>query len=127
MGLNAFIDPVKLQETPRLFTALAEWLAVFVYFNIYKRRRNDTKVYVIQCISSAVIQVAFQYIAGLLPIGFWIPSMIVAVGLMYMHLYIVLDIKPRDCGVITTHAFVLAELAASLYIQLYVWCAKITE
>ncbi len=127
MGLDAFIDPVKLQETPRLFTALAEWLAVFVYFYIYKRKKTETKVFVLQCVASAIIQVAFQYVAGLLPIGFWIPSMVVAVALMYMHLYIVLDIKPKDCGVITTHAFVLAEFAASLYIQLYVWWSRLTD
>ncbi|WP_304175209.1 ATP-binding protein [Pseudobutyrivibrio ruminis] len=53
--------------------------------------------------------------------------MIGAVGLMYFSLYIVLDIKPRDCAVLTTHAFVLAEFAASLYKQLYVWSVKITE
>ena len=121
MDLHAFLDPVKLQDTPRLFTAIAEWLAVFVYFNIYKRRRHD-KVYVFQCIGTLAIQIIYQFIAGLLPIEFWIPSMIGAVVLMYLSLYYVLDIKPKDCGVITTHAFVLAEFAASLYIQLYVWC-----
>ena len=121
MDLHAFLDPVKLQDTPRLFTAIAEWLAVFVYFNIYKRRRHD-KVYVFQCIGTLLMQVLYQFIAGLLPLEFWIPSMIGAVGLMYFSLYYVLDIKPKDCGVITTHAFVLAEFAASLYIQLYVWC-----
>ena len=127
MNLSAFLDPANLQDTPRLFTAIAEWLAVFVYFNIYKRRRHETGFYIMQCVFSLVIQVAFQFIAGLLPLGFWIPSMIVAVALMYLHLYLVLDIKPKDCGVITTHAFVLAEFAASLYIQLYVWFEKITQ
>ena len=126
MNWQAFIDPVKLQETPRLFTAIAEWLAVFVYFNIYKRRRHD-KIYVLQCIAALLIQVAFQFVAGILPLGFWIPTMIGAVGLMYLELYLVLDIKPKDCGVITTHAFVLAEFAASLYIQLYVWAVRITD
>jgi signal transduction histidine kinase len=124
MDLHAFLDPVKLQDTPRLFTAIAEWLAVFVYFNIYKRRRHDY-VYVIQCVLTFVLVTAFQFIAGLLPIGLWIPSMIIAVGLMFLSLYVVLDIKPKDCGVITTHAFVLAEFAASLYEQLYVWYVRI--
>ena len=126
MDLHAFLDPVKLQDTPRLFTAIAEWLAVFVYFNIYKRRRHD-KVYVFQCIGTLAIQIIYQFIAGLLPIEFWIPCMMGAVALMYASLYFVLDIKPRDCGVITTHAFVLAEFAASLYIQLYVWCVYFSD
>ncbi len=120
MNFSSFLNPVALQDTPRLFTAIAEWLAVFVYFNIY-RRRSHGKDYVLQCMIALIIQVVFQFIAGLLPLWFWIPSMAVAVGLMYLSLYIVLDIKPRDCGVLTTHAFVLAEFAASLYKQLHVW------
>ena len=120
MIFSSFLNPAALQDTPRLFTAIAEWLAVFVYFNIYKRR-NTGKLYVIQCVASFIIMVGFQFVAGLLPLGFWIPTMIGAVGLIYLALLGVLDIKPKDCGVLTTHAFVLAEFAASLYRQLYVW------
>ncbi len=127
MGLHAFIDPIQIQDTPRLFTAVGEWLAVFVYFNIYKRRFTNRRSYALKCVLSLLIQILFQFVAGLLPLGFWIPSMVGAVALMYLHLYFVLDIKPKDCGVLTTRAFVLAEFAASLYAQLYVWGAWITE
>ena len=120
MDFSSFLDPKALQDTPRLFTAIAEWLAVFVYFNIYKRDSHG-KVYVLQCAGTLLLQMGFQFVAGILPIEFWIPSMVGAVVLMYLSLYIVLDIKPKDCGVITTHAFVLAEFAASLYKQLEVW------
>ena len=120
MDFSSFLDPKALQDTPRLFTAIAEWLAVFVYFNIYKRNSHG-KVYVLQCAGTLLLQMGFQFVAGILPIEFWIPSMVGAVVLMYLSLYIVLDIKPKDCGVITTHAFVLAEFAASLYKQLEVW------
>jgi len=51
--------------------------------------------------------------------------MIVAVAIMYFSLFIVLDIKYKDCGVITTHAFVLAEFSASLYKQLDVWAVHL--
>jgi len=124
MYIIEFFDPAQIQDTPRFFTALAEWLAVFVYFNIYKRKRFE-KTYVLFCIGTFIAQVAFQYIAGMLPIGFWIPAMMGAVFLMYMSLYMVLDITKEDCAVITTHAFVLAEFAASLYKQLYVWNVRI--
>jgi hypothetical protein len=125
MNFMEFLNPSQIQDTPRLFTAIAEWLAVFVYFNIYKKRRYD-KIYLICCISTLFIQVAYQFLAGILPLGLWIPAMIGAVGLMYLSLYMVLDIKRSDCAVITTHAFVLAEFAASLYKQLHVWLVKIT-
>ncbi len=125
MDFTAFLNPAALQDTPRLFTAIAEWLAIFVYFNIYKRRVSGRQ-YVIQCLLILLAQISFQFLAGLLPIGFWIPTMIGAVGLMYLSLYAILDIKPKDCGVLTTHAFVLAEFAASLYKQLDVWVIPIS-
>lgn len=125
MTYNAFLHPEIIQDTPRLFTAIAEWLAAFVYFNIYIRRFKGAK-YVAGCIGSLVAMVLFQFIAGILTIWFWIPTMIGAVLIMYASLYAVLDIKKLDCGVITVQAFVLAEFAASLYRQLYVWASYIT-
>ncbi|WP_294239772.1 ATP-binding protein [Pseudobutyrivibrio sp.] len=124
MDFSTFLNPANYQDTPRLFTAIAEWLAVFVYFNIYKRHHHD-KVFVFQCAFTLILITLFQFVAGLLPLSFWIPAMIGAVGIMYGCLYFVLDIKSKDCGVITTHAFVLAEFAASLYKQLYVWFVAI--
>ncbi len=120
LGIGGFLVPDVLQDTPRLFTAVAEWLAVFVYFRIYKRKYTG-KIFVFQCILTASLQVLFQFVAGLLPILLWIPGMLLAVLLMYVSLYAVLDIKPKDCGVLTVHAFVLAEFAASLYKQMHVW------
>ncbi|MCR5032430.1 MAG: GHKL domain-containing protein, partial [Lachnospiraceae bacterium] len=80
MDISTFLNPSALQDTPRLFTAIAEWLAVFVYFNIYSRRTRG-KNYVLQCIVSFLVLVLYQFVAGLLPLGFWIPAMIGAVGL----------------------------------------------
>ena len=125
MYLVEFFDPAQIQDTPRFFTAIAEWLAVFVYFNIYKRRHHD-KVFVFLSVITLFLFVGYQFVAGLMPLTFWIPCMIGAVGLIYCSLYFVLDIKPKDCGVLTTHAFVLAEFAASLYKQMFVWFVAIT-
>ena len=123
-SFDAFLNPVAIQDTPRLFTAIAEWLAVFVYYNIYKRKYFGVS-FAIVSVLTFVVQVLFQFVAGLLPLGFWIPTMIGAVCLMYFNLYTVLDVKPKDCGVLTAHAFVLAEFAASLYKQLFVWNVKV--
>ena len=54
MDFTAFLTPANLQDTPRLFTAIAEWLAVFVYFNIYKRHHHD-KVFVFQCAFTLIL------------------------------------------------------------------------
>lgn len=125
MGHNAFLNPAVLQDTPRLFTAFAEWLAVFVYLNIYKRRLHE-KSFVCACSIFLFALIAFQFLAGCLSIWFWIPTMIGAVAIMYFELFTILNISAFDCGVLTTHAFVLAEFAASLYRQLYVWFVYIS-
>lgn len=124
MSYNAFLYPEAILDTPRLFTAIAEWLAVFVYFNICKRR-VDQKRYIVYCILSAASMILFQMVAGVLPLAFWFPMMMGAVCLMYVYLYLVLDVMPMDCGVITVHAFVLAEFAASVYRQFYVWGSSV--
>ncbi len=120
MDFNAFLTPEVFQDTPRLFTAIAEWLAVFLYTIMYKKRLSGGK-YISALIGTFLLQGIFQYFAGILPIYFWIPTMIGAVALMYVYLFAILDITPMDCGVLTTHAFVLAEFAASLYRQIYCW------
>ena len=126
MILEAYLHPAVLLDTPRLFTAIAEWLAVFVYFNIYKRRLTGVS-YIASCIVSFLCLAVFHFVAGILPLWFWIPNMVLAVILMYIALYMVLDIKRLDCGILTAHAFVLAEFAASLYRQLYVWFTYLVD
>ena len=53
---NAFLFPEVLQDTPRLFTAIAEWLAVFEYFLIYRKRIRGAR-FVIVCVITFVLQV----------------------------------------------------------------------
>ena len=120
MDFTAFLTPEVFQDTPRFFTAIAEWMAVFLYCIMYKRKLTG-RSYVLALIVSFVLQSGFQYVAGLLPIYFWIPTMITAVLLMYFYLYFILQINVADCAVLTTHAFVLAQFTASLYRQLYCW------
>ena len=126
MSHNAFLFPFELMDTPRLFTAIAEWLAVFVYFNIYKKRLSGAR-YVVACIVSFAVLALFHLMAGYMPLALWIPAIIGAVAIMYGSIFVVCDINVKDCGVLSAHAFVLAEFAASLYRQLYVWLTYITE
>lgn len=125
MTYNAFLYPEVLQDTPRLFTAIAEWMAVFVYLYLYKRKIKGMQ-YVASCVGSFLVIVVFQYIAGLQSIYLWLVTMMGAVLLMFLSLKAILDIKILDCGVLTVHAFVLAEFSASLYRQIYVWLTYLT-
>lgn len=124
MTHNAFLFPAAILDTPRLFTAIAEWLALFVYFNIFRHRIGE-KAYIIYCVVSAAALILFQFVAGLLPLVFWFPMMMGAVGLMFFFLYRVIDLMLMDCGMITIQAFVMAEFSASVYRQLYVWIYNI--
>ena len=117
---NAFLFPEVLQDTPRLFTAIAEWLAIFEYLLMYRKKIHGAR-FVVACIVTFTLQVMLQFVAGIMPLPAWIPMMGLAVGLMYLALFIVLDIRPLDCGVLTIQSFVLAEFAASLYRQIYVF------
>ena len=117
---NAFLFPEVLQDTPRLFTAIAEWLAIIEYLLMYRKKIHGAR-FVVACIVTFTLQVMLQFVAGIMPLPVWIPMMGLAVGLMYLALFIVLDIRPLDCGVLTIQSFVLAEFAASLYRQIYVW------
>ncbi len=126
MSYNAFLHPEIIQDTPRFFTAIAEWLAVFLYLNIYKRRYESYK-YVIGLVLSFLTMTAIQFVAGILSIWFWIPTMIAAVAIMYVSIFFLSDNKPMDCLVITIQAFVLAEFTASLYRQLCVWEIRFTS
>ena len=49
MTYNAFLFPEAILDTPRLFTAIAEWLAIFVYFNICRRRVEKKSVWSLLC------------------------------------------------------------------------------
>lgn len=117
---NAFLFPDVLQDTPRLFTAIAEWLAVFEYFLIYRKRMHGAR-FAAACVITFVLQVILQFVAGIMPLAAWIPMMGLAVVFMYLAMFIVLDVQAMDCGVLTIQAFVLAEFAASVYRQIYVW------
>ncbi len=121
-----FIDiliPDNIMDTPRLFTGLAEWGAVIVSFLVHKRRKNGP-LFIALCIGFCLLQTSFQIIAGFSPISLWIPNMMVAVGLIYLALYTVLDVTHLECGFYTIQAFLIAEFSASLYRQLYVWYAS---
>ncbi len=121
--LHYLLVPENIQDTPRIFTGVAEWSAVFINFFLYPRRQKGP-VFAGLCVIMFLIQTGFQLLAGLSPISMWIPNMLFAVVLMYFELYVILRLPMLECGFVCIQAFLLAELSASLYRQLYVWYAQ---
>lgn len=109
-------------DIPRLYTALAEWLACIVYLSQLPLRFRGWKLAGI-CGGMLVIQSIFMTFTGNLPIVFWMPCMAVAVGLMFLFLMICTSTGAVDAGYTCMRAFILAEFAASLEWQLYFYGA----
>ncbi|UTR15289.1 ATP-binding protein [Salipaludibacillus sp. LMS25] len=111
-----------LPDIPRLYTALAEWMACIVYISILKKQIKGWKLFTFSC-GVLIIQSAFLILTKDLPIVFWIPCMLVAVGIMFLFIIISCKITATEAGYFSVKAFVAAELVASLQWQVhfYLW------
>lgn len=112
----------SLMDTPRFFTALAEWSGCLVYILLLKKRHSAQKLTAILTFS-LLSMIAYQLIAGMLPLYLWIPGMIGTLALMFFLILYTTDTTWQDAGFCCIRAFVLAEFTASLHWQLYVWWA----
>ena len=104
-------------DIPRLYTAIAEWMACMTYCLVMKRKLKNLEFAVISVLA-LIIQSVFLVLTKSLPIYFWIPCMLAAVLLMYLFMYLVCDDTKNVIGYYCARAFLLAELAASLEWQL---------
>lgn len=116
---------MMLPDIPRLYTALAEWLACLLYVLALRPRFGKA--------GTAVLSGAwllgmglFLQLTGRVPLVWWIPCMAAAVGGMYLMLLSLCEISALDAGYCCARAFLLAEFAASLEWQLhcYFWPEK---
>lgn len=112
------MNAVYLSDIPRLVTALAEWCACLVYISGNPRRLRGPRLWGALGVGLAA-QCLFLILTDGLRLLFWLPCMIVAVGLMLLLISLCCDIPPAGAGYCTVRAFVLAEFAASLEWQLY--------
>lgn len=108
---------VILEDIPRHLTAIAEWGACMVYILIIGRRAG----YLISggaCLAGLAALLLVQSWAGQLPLALWIPGMLLAAAAMYLLVFTTLRVSAVSAGYLAARAFVLAELAASVYWQL---------
>lgn len=116
------MNVLDFMDIPRIFTALAEWGACFLYVFLLKKRISSFHR-VIVCFVMLLWFVAYQYIAGLLPLSLWIPGMFGAIASMLFFIFITSNVSLLDALFCCIRAFVLAEFIASLHWQLYTWYA----
>ena len=109
---------IELPNIPRLYTALAEVLAVCLYADRLPLRCGKTATGAITVVWVIVLG-AFLKCTGFVPLMWWIPCMLCAVSLLNIYLWGTRCVNWLEALYTTARAFMLAELAASVEWQLH--------
>lgn len=107
-----------LPDIPRLFTALAEWLACMVCIATLKKKMTGWKLMAVSALALAVFSVFLTVTDGLTGIA-WVCCMLAAAGIMWGFLYITCKGNGKESLFYCMWAFIAAEFAASLEWQIY--------
>lgn len=102
-----------MPDIPRIYTAIAEWMACMLFILPVKKRFDNAKTGALMAVF-LIVQSVFLMITGSVKIYFWIPCMIIAVLLMIGFIYGCCGISLRDAGYFGMIAFVAAEFMASI-------------
>lgn len=102
-----------LPDIPRLYTALAEWLAVVLYAQS-RPPRFARKITLAASGMLAVMLGVFLEATGEVPIAWWVPCMGIAVGMQYLYLWITREENWLEAAYDCARSFILAEFAASV-------------
>ena len=109
---------MTLPDIPRLYTALAEWLAVVLYAQS-RPPRFARKITLAASGMLAVMLGVFLEATGEVPIAWWVPCMGIAVGMQYLYLWITREENWLEAAYDCARSFILAEFAASVEWQLH--------
>ena len=108
-----------MPDIPRIYTAIAEWVACMLFILPVKKRFDRLKTGLLAA-GALIIQSLFLMVTGNVRIYFWIPCMVIAVLLMIGFIYGCCEISLRDAGYFGMIAVVAAEFMASVEWQV-VW------
>lgn len=105
------------QDIPRYYTAIAEWLCCMLFCFFYRRK---VKPVVFTGIAAAVLLLltGWLMLTGEVPTLLWIPCMIIAILIMLLFLWLIMDITWKMVAYCCMKAFLAAEFMASLEWQL---------
>ena len=106
-----------MPDIPRVYTAIAEWMACMIFILPLKKRFAPVLTGVIMAVMLAV-QSGFMVVTEEVRLFLWIPCMIAAVILMFFFIFICCSVKAADAAYFVLIAFVMAEFMASLEWQI---------
>lgn len=104
-----------LPNIPRVYTALAEWLACMIFILPAHKRRGWKSI----VLFSLIGQIILQEISGMMPLFLWIPGMIFNVIWMYFTIQLTIKSNYRYAIYLCSKAFIFAEFTASFTWQIY--------
>lgn len=106
-----------MPDIPRLYTAIAEWMACMIFILPFKKRFSRI---VTGCIMAGMfgVQSVFLTVTGDVRLYFWVPCMIIAVLLMIGFILYCCEIEIIDAAYFGIIAFVVAEFMASIEWQI---------
>ena len=107
-----------LPDIPRLYTAVSEWLACMLVIIFADKRFNKVQTWVI-CIAALAVIISFHLVAGILPLGFWVPCMILAVVLMCLFIWLATKHTIQASVYLGVQVFIIAEFISSVEWWLY--------
>jgi len=109
---------LNIPDIPRVYTAISEWLSCMIYILMMHKKGDKLKRICIY-IGMLFIQIVWLVVSSRFNIVLWIPSMVVAVFLMFLFIDLSCHISHKDSAYFTIRAFVLAELMASFEWQIF--------
>lgn len=110
------------RDIPRIYTALAEWMACMGYLVVLGKGRREWK-FILGSAAALAVQALLLVLTDDLPTVFWIPCMLAAAGCMYLFLWAAGKFTFLESGYCCARAFLLAEFAASLEWQIHTYLA----
>ncbi len=103
---------------PRIYTALAEWIACVLYIYPLKKRFGKGKLFVVLPVAG-VFQIFLQELAGTFSLTFWVPGTLMNILFMLAVIYLCCAMNLKDAVYWCASALVTSEAVASLEWQAY--------
>ena len=112
-----------MPDIPRIYTAIAEWSACFIFIFILRPRFEKRKIISIVA-GYLVIQILFLELTATIVLWLWLPCMMIAFAIMVFEIYSCCKITMWEAFYYGVFAFVIAEGIASLEWQILNFMSK---
>ncbi|WP_078549689.1 sensor histidine kinase [Litchfieldia alkalitelluris] len=111
--------PYDLAETPGGFYAVAYLMSALLFAVLNKGKRTKIESFLITLSFLALIFIYMEIINTDVHMMFFVPSILVSIGIIYLYIYLMCDLSLLSVGYYTARAFIVGEFIASFSYQIY--------